>query len=51
MPPVQAPPVGLSSAEAAKRLAEFGPNAVPEEQVSMMRRVLRHLWAANTLDA
>ena len=36
---------GLSSADAAARLAEFGPNAVAEEHVGAMRRVLRHFWA------
>ena len=36
---------GLSSEEAAQRLTQFGPNAVAEEHVSSMRRVLRHFWA------
>jgi len=36
---------GLSSAEAARRLAEFGPNAVVEEHVSPLKRVARHFWA------
>ena len=36
---------GLSSAEAARRLAHFGPNAVAEEQEHRVRRVLRHFWS------
>src|ERR1700758_2744610 len=36
---------GLSSAEAARRLAQFGLNAVAEEHVGNVRRVLRHFWA------
>jgi H+-transporting ATPase len=36
---------GLSSAEAARRLAEFGPNAVAEEREHPARRMLRHLWS------
>jgi H+-transporting ATPase len=37
--------VGLSSAEAAKRIAADGPNAVPEERESDAKRVVRHFWA------
>jgi len=46
-PTVIAPPspVGLSSGEAARRLLEFGPNAVVEERVRPLARVVRHLWA------
>jgi H+-transporting ATPase len=36
---------GLSSIEAARRLAEFGPNAVVEEQVRPLTRIARHFWA------
>lgn len=36
---------GLSSAEAAKRIAADGPNAVAEERESEARRILRHFWA------
>ena len=36
---------GLSSAEAARRLAEFGPNAVVEERIHPAARVVRHFWA------
>lgn len=36
---------GLSSREAARRLAQFGPNAVAEERISPAPRVLRHFWA------
>jgi H+-transporting ATPase len=36
---------GLSSAEAASRRAEFGPNAVVEEPVHPLRRLARHFWA------
>ena len=43
MPPSD--PAGLTSAEAARRLAQFGPNAVPEERLHPLRRVLNHLWA------
>ena len=38
-------PAGLSSAEAASRRAEFGPNAVVENRVDPLRRFLRHFWA------
>ncbi|HVX78421.1 MAG TPA: HAD-IC family P-type ATPase [Bradyrhizobium sp.] len=36
---------GLSSAEATRRLAEFGPNAVVEEKEQPIKRVLRHFWS------
>jgi H+-transporting ATPase len=38
-------PNGLASAEAARRLAEFGPNAVAEEKIRPIARVARHFWA------
>jgi H+-transporting ATPase len=37
--------VGLSTAEARRRRAEFGPNAVVEEHVQPLVRVARHFWA------
>ena len=36
---------GLSSVEAARRLAEFGANAVTEEHVHPLKRIARHFWA------
>jgi H+-transporting ATPase len=36
---------GLSSAEALRRLAEFGPNAVAEDRVRPAARIARHFWA------
>jgi H+-transporting ATPase len=43
---LSAPPAsGLSAAEANRRLSQFGPNAVVEERVGAVRRVLRHFWA------
>lgn len=36
---------GLSGEEAARRLAQFGPNAVAEERVGPAHRVVRHFWA------
>jgi H+-transporting ATPase len=36
---------GLSTDEAARRLAEFGPNAVADERVHPLKRVLRHFWS------
>jgi H+-transporting ATPase len=36
---------GLSSQDAARRLAEFGPNAVVEERVHPLERLARHFWA------
>ena len=38
-------PAGLSSAEAAARRAQFGANAVREEQVHPFERIARHFWA------
>jgi H+-transporting ATPase len=35
----------MSSAEASRRLAEFGPNAVAEEAEHPIKRVLRHFWS------
>lgn len=36
---------GLTATEAARRLAEFGANAVAEEKVHPLKRVARHFWA------
>ena len=36
---------GLSSAEAARRRAEFGPNAVVEDRAHPLARIARHFWA------
>jgi H+-transporting ATPase len=44
MTPASAAP-GLSSAEAARRLAEFGPNEVAEKAERPIKRVLRHFWS------
>lgn len=38
-------PDGLTSAEAARRIAQFGPNAVVEPRAHPLRRVLRHFWS------
>ena len=38
-------PAGLSSAEAARRLLEYGPNAVVEERVHPVAQVVLHFWA------
>ncbi len=38
-------PPGLSSAEAARRRAEFGPNAVADGETRPLRRIARHFWA------
>ena len=35
---------GLSSQEAARRLAQIGPNAVVEKRVSLLARVARRFW-------
>jgi H+-transporting ATPase len=42
-----APPIepGLPSEEAARRLAEYGPNAVAEDYTGPARWILRHFWA------
>lgn len=36
--------LGLTSAEAARRLAQFGENAIIEKQVSPLRKLLRYFW-------
>ena len=36
---------GLSSIEVTRRRAEFGANAVVEEKIHPIRRVLRHFWS------
>ncbi|HME22565.1 MAG TPA: HAD-IC family P-type ATPase [Acetobacteraceae bacterium] len=38
-------PTGLSSAEAARRASEFGPNAVAEDHVHPFMQIARHFWA------
>jgi H+-transporting ATPase len=38
-------PAGLSSAEAARRLAEFSPNSVVEERIHPLTQIARHFWA------
>lgn len=38
-------PLGLSGAEAARRLAETGPNQISETREHPLRRALRHFWA------
>ncbi len=35
---------GLSSDEAVQRLAQYGPNALEDKQVSMLRRLLGYFW-------
>ena len=35
---------GLSSEEAARRLAQYGPNALEQKQVSILRRLLGYFW-------
>ena len=37
-------PTGLSSANAAQRLERYGPNALPEEHVSALRRLFGYFW-------
>src|SRR5579864_2570740 len=37
--------MGLSAAEAARRLEQFGLNAVVEEHIGPAQRILRHFWA------
>eukprot|EP00878_Enallax_costatus_P035821 GHUV01040052.1.p1 GENE.GHUV01040052.1~~GHUV01040052.1.p1 ORF type:complete len:156 (-),score=39.05 GHUV01040052.1:547-1014(-) len=41
---LNATPHGLTEAEAAKRLEEFGPNKLPETSVSPVLRFLGYLW-------
>jgi H+-transporting ATPase len=36
------PDRGLSSAEAKKRLAKYGPNAIVEKEISLARQILKH---------
>jgi H+-transporting ATPase len=36
---------GLSSEEAARRLAQAGPNAMVEEREHGLKRIARHFWA------
>jgi H+-transporting ATPase len=43
--PVITVPAGLTSPEAAHRLAVLGPNAVVEERVHPLVQVARHFWA------
>jgi len=38
------PDQGLSSEEAARRLAQYGPNALKEERISALRRLLGYFW-------
>ncbi len=38
------PDQGLSSEEAARRLAQYGPNALQEKQISVLRRLLGYFW-------
>lgn len=40
----QPAPQGLSSAEAARRLAQFGPNLIPESKPRLWLNLLRRLW-------
>ncbi|MGC9160121.1 cation-transporting P-type ATPase, partial [Acidithiobacillus sp.] len=35
---------GLSSAEAARRLAQYGANAIPEKHLSPIRQFLGYFW-------
>ena len=42
--PVVGHPAGLSSVEAARRLAEYGPNSVDERPVPAWRRFLGRFW-------
>jgi H+-transporting ATPase len=44
-PDVGKPPRGLTTAEAQRRLAEVGPNAMPEERARPWRRLLGEFWA------
>jgi H+-transporting ATPase len=41
----QADQAGLSSSEAARRLTQFGPNAVAEQEVHPLKRIAQHFWA------
>lgn len=44
-PPAAPPTGGLSSAEACRRLAEAGPNAMPDTSAHPLRRALGKFWA------
>ncbi|MEE9588833.1 MAG: HAD-IC family P-type ATPase, partial [Hyphomicrobiaceae bacterium] len=35
---------GLSSDEAAKRLAQYGPNAIEEKKTTLLERLIRYFW-------
>jgi H+-transporting ATPase len=39
------PPDGLTSVEARRRLAKFGPNAIPDTTLSPLRRAVEKFWA------
>ena len=41
---LQAPPEGLTQAEAERRLAKYGPNELPEEKVSPILKLLSYFW-------
>ena len=41
------PEQGLSSAEARQRLAKYGPNALVEKEVSLLRKILGHFTGPN----
>jgi H+-transporting ATPase len=43
--PAASLPAGLSSQEAARRLAEFGPNSVAEDRPHPLRRLALRFWA------
>jgi H+-transporting ATPase len=45
VPPSETDAEGLSGAEAARRLARFGPNAVAEPAEAPIRGFARHFWA------
>jgi len=41
---VETTPAGLSADEASKRLAKFGPNALPEKKVNPLLRLFGYFW-------
>src|SRR5499427_5997547 len=41
------PEQGLSNAEAHQRLAKYGPNALVEKEVSLLRKIVRHFTGPN----
>jgi H+-transporting ATPase len=41
------PEQGLSSAEARQRLAKYGPNALVEKEVSLLRKIVGHFTRPN----